>query len=356
MRLLAAAGLVGACLATTPLFAADLFDSAPPPMAAPQTELGSNWYIRGDVGYGDISQASVNPGQVFPNKFDAGYFNSAGTYQPFAASDQGAVFNDAPTGDPANPLAVTRGNAQTTTGAIFDAGFGYRINDWLRVEATYNFFRGPGYGASTTVICPEVATAVTQTTETLAPGATTPTTVTSSPGYLYDPTTCDGRVNVTQYNNLGLASGYIDLGHWWGGITPYIGAGVGLNVNTMTGSVTYVTTTNGQPYPGPQTSGTASTPAYVVPSGTDAYGNTQYSEVTSRTGHISNIPIGPQNWNRTINQTKYTIAGQLSAGVGVPISQSATLDIGYRVTSTDITGGVKGLMQSVNVGVRYNLN
>ena len=62
MKLLAAAGLAGVCLAASPLFAADLFESAPPPMDdGSQTELGSNWYIRGDVGYGMVTEPTVVP-------------------------------------------------------------------------------------------------------------------------------------------------------------------------------------------------------------------------------------------------------------------------------------------------------
>jgi opacity protein-like surface antigen len=78
--------------------------------------------------------------------------------------------------------------------------------------------------------------------------------------------------------------------------------------------------------------------------------------VVSANGSPPNVPIGPQNWNRNINSTKITLAGSLMAGVGIQISQSAMLDIGYRFTSLDITSGLKDYRQSVNVGVRYNIN
>jgi hypothetical protein len=357
MKFLAAAGLAGACLATSPVIAADLFDSGPPPLdaPAPEAELGSNWYIRGDIGYGVINQDAVVPAAgLIPPQINGGFFNNAGNYtQLYNTKTQPLTFNDAPIGDPANPVPVTRGNAQTASTATFDIGVGYRINDFLRVEATYSFFRGPGYSASGTVTCPEVANAVSQTNVSTVGGTTT--TTTTPVGYQWDATTCDGRMNITQYNNLGLATAYVDLGHWWGGLSPYIGAGLGLNVNSLSGSLTYTTTSNGQTYSGPTVNGTA--PAtWVVQTGTDSLGNPQYAPLQASNGHAPAIPIGTQNWNRTISQTKYTIAGQLAAGIGMPISQSATLDLGYKVTTTDITGGVKGLLQSVNLGVRYNLN
>lgn len=354
MRLLAAAGLVVACLAPSPLFAADLFDSAPPPMdmPQPQTELGSNWYIRGDVGYGEIQQASVVPeaGLIQPDR-SSGFFDpNTGAWQRlFSSNGLPGTFNDAPVGNPSSPVPVTRGNVQSTTTPTFDIGFGYRVNDWLRVEGTYSFFRGPGFGMQASKICPEVANAVSQTVVNAGVPTTTPV------GYLWSPNPCTANLNVTQYNNLGIASAYVDLGHWWMGITPYIGAGVGLNVNTINGSLTYTQDDSGQTYNGPKVNGSAP-PNWVVSYGTDKNGNPQYASVQDPKGRYPGVAFGSQSWNRTINQTKYTIAGQLAAGLGMPISQSAMLDLSYRVTSTDVFGGVKGLFQSVNLGVRYNLN
>src|ERR1700677_2485920 len=53
MKKFAAAALAGLALVSTPTYAADLFGTAAPPMSAsdnPAVEIGSNWYIRGDVG------------------------------------------------------------------------------------------------------------------------------------------------------------------------------------------------------------------------------------------------------------------------------------------------------------------
>lgn len=331
MRLLAAAGLVGACLATSPLFAADLFDSAPPPMDMPQsqTELGSNWYIRGDVGYGQIDQATVVP--------SAGLFPTIG---------------NAPIGDANTPVEVTRGNNQTTMSPDFSLGFGYRVNDWFRVDADWQFTKGPGFGTTQTVYCPEEANAVSNYETQTVNGNSTVVPV--PVGYAYDYTRCDGNLHVNQYNNTGIVMGYIDLGHW-GLFTPYIGAGAGINANTMSGSLNFNQQDTGANYTGAQVTGTA--PAEWVQqigtqNGYPLYGPLVKTPPTSGTPQ----PIGPANWSRTINTTKYTFAGALAAGVGIKISQSATLDLAYKIMTLDLSGGMRNTWQSLNLGVRYDLN
>jgi opacity protein-like surface antigen len=322
MRLLAAAGLAGLCLATSPLYAADLFDSAPPPMDAPpaQSELGSNWYIRGDVGYGQMDQATVKP--------EAGLFPTIG---------------NAPIGDAGTTLSPARGNDKTTNTPVFGLGFGYHVNDYFRVEADWQFENGPGLSTQKTVYCPEVANAVSNYyTKNVA----TPV------GYQYDYTQCDGKLNVRQYNNTALAMGYFDLGHW-GLFTPYIGAGVGLNANSINGTLAFNQQDTGVTYTGPVVTGSAPG-VWVTPIGTKN-GQPYYTGVGGGGSGVPQ-PIGPANWNRTISSTKYTFAGALAAGVGMQISESATLDLGYKFETLDITGGTHSMLQSVNLGVRYNLN
>jgi hypothetical protein len=330
MRLLAAVGLVGGCLATTPLFAADLFDSAPPPMDAPvQTELGTNWYIRGDVGYGQVDQATVVP--------SAGLFPTVG---------------NAPIGDASSPVSAARGNNQTTMSPQFDLGFGYRVNDYFRVDATWQFTQGPGLGYTQTVYCPEEATAVSNyVTQTVNGNSTiVPVPV----GYAYDFTKCDGNLNVKQYNNTALAMGYIDLGHW-GLFTPYIGLGGGLNANTISGTLTYKQQDTGATYAGAQVTGSAPANWVIATSTLNGYPYyTTLPQATPSSG--TRQPIGPANWNRTISSTKFTFAAAAAAGLGIQISQSATLDLAYKLMTFDVTGGVKSTLQSVSLGVRYNLN
>jgi opacity protein-like surface antigen len=352
MRLLGLAGLVGACLATSPLFAADLFDSAPPPMDAPagQTELGSNWYIRGDVGYGAITESTVVPTPgMFPatSPFQTGSIDP--TTQAFVPAT--ATFNGAPTGSPGSNDAFTRGNFQNSMTPTFSLGAGYRVNDWLRLEATYQIFKGPGLAAKTQLQCAGA----------LNPVYNYPNAVAGNPGvgvangYLYQSSTCNGFLNATQFNNTGFANAYVDLGKWWM-ISPYIGAGVGLNASTISGSLSYYDATTGVAYRGPTFNQTAGVPNIASSlTGVDAYGNKQYTTIAASSGGTLKGLTLQQNWNRSFNSTKFTVAGQLIAGFGVPISQSATLDFGYHIMALDMSN-TKNIFQTVNVGVRYDLN
>ncbi len=332
MKFLAAAGLAGVCLATSPLLAADLFSSAPPPMDAPMdqpmvdTELGTNWYIRGDVGYGQTSQATVIP--------NAGLFPTVGNQ---------------PIGDASSPVPAIRGNNQTAMSPEFGIGFGYRVNNWFRAEADWTFSRGPGFGAMQTVYCPEVANAVSNY------DYSTGTPVATSVGYQYDFTTCNGRLNVSQYNNTGLAMGYADLGHW-GLFTPFVGVGAGINANTITGSLNFNQTDTGVNYTGMKVNGDA--PAnYVVQVGVDSHGKPIYGLMPGASPSSgAPQPIGPANWHRSISQTKYSFAAAATAGVGIQISQSATLDLSYKMMTLDIARGMKDMRHSFNLGVRYNIN
>ena len=181
MRFLAAACLTGACLATSPLLAADLFESPPMAMPVEQSELGSNWYIRGDIGYGQITQATVVP--------------SAGLFP---------TITDMPIGDATTPVPVVRGAAQSTMGPDFGLGFGYRVNDWFRAEADWIYSPGPGWSTQKLVTCPEVANAVSNYSYVNTGNGNTLTAI--PVGYQYDYTTCDGRLNGTQNNNTALAT------------------------------------------------------------------------------------------------------------------------------------------------------
>ena len=55
------------------------------------------------------------------------------------------------------------------------------------------------------------------------------------------PTPAAGTTSLSQHNNTFLATGYVDLGTY-AGFTPYVGAGVGLNMSFMQGSSSFVET------------------------------------------------------------------------------------------------------------------
>jgi opacity protein-like surface antigen len=332
MRLIAAAALAGVCFAASPLFAADLL--GPPADEAPMVEtneLGTNWYIRGDVGYGQTTQQTIDP-------IASGLFPTIGNQ---------------PVGNANTLVPVVRGDNHTSMGADFGLGFGYRVNDFFRVEADWQFSKGPGASINQTVFCPEIANSVSKYTY----ANSTATSGTAIPiGYQYDFTTCNGALNVHQYNNTGLVMGYFDLGHW-GIFSPYVGVGGGVNVNTLSGSINFNQTDTGATYAGPVVNGSAPG-VWLQPTGSvDQGGNATYQSLSKpppQTGVPQ--PIGPANWYRNINTTQYSFAASVAAGLGIKISQSATLDLGYHFTSLNLTGGMNSARQSVSLGVRYNLN
>ncbi len=118
-----------------------------------------------------------------------------------------------------------------------------------------------------------------------------------------------------QYDNAFLANAYFDVGTYYG-FTPYLGGGLGLNMDTLSGSTNYTETANGQTYAANLTPG-ASPPVWV-----NAQGQTLAPQ--------PNIAFGQQFWNRSIRSTTWSMAWALAAGVGFKLTPSTTLDVGYR--------------------------
>jgi opacity protein-like surface antigen len=208
MKLIGAAAFASLAMAA-PAAAADLFGSAPPlsfpaSQAATAIEVGSNWYVRGDLGIG---------------------FNNAPTISL-------STLPSLPTG----LLGFGSASNGSNVGFVGGLGFGYRINDFLRLDATWDYWDAPGWTRSFAAVCPYGLVGVADP-------------ITNAPvGYLYDTTnTCAGSAHLRQYNNTALANTYVDLGTY-SGFTPYVGGGLGLNANSLQGSTSFVETANGLPY------------------------------------------------------------------------------------------------------------
>ncbi|MBK8456591.1 MAG: porin family protein [Phyllobacteriaceae bacterium] len=172
LRLLAGAAL----LASPAAFAADydppiVIDEAP---EYQPVEIGSGWYLRGDVGY---------------------------------------TLNHLPTFD------ITA-STQTQTSSILSAsiGAGYYFNDWLRVDGDLNFLNSDQFADSYNSTCAGTQiTTVTDTVSGLLIGL-------SSAASTRD---CDGADVASNVQSTGLVNAYADLGTF-AGFTPYVGAGAGL--------------------------------------------------------------------------------------------------------------------------------
>jgi opacity protein-like surface antigen len=274
---LACAGAIVAA----PALAADLLGTSPPltipgSQAPTAFEVGTNWYVRGDLGISFDRAPSVSFTNVAPPAL----------------------------GVLATPLTIGNGANWTTTNFTGGAGFGYRWNDWLRFDATWDYRTGPGGSRQATVVCPYGLTGVS------SPGGV-------PLGFLYDTTnTCNASASVRQNDNAFLANAYFDLGTYYG-FTPYVGGGLGLNMDKLTATSNYNETANGLPYAANLTAVAPYPPVWV-----NALGQTLAPQ--------PNIPFAQQFWNRSISSTTYSMAWALAAGIGYKLTPSAELDIGYR--------------------------
>lgn len=293
---LALAGVGGA-------HAADMFGAPPvaqPALASPQMEFGTGWYLRGSVS---------------------------------ASKDR------APT------LSADIAQKLSSFGAGAEIGIGYNINNWFRMDVTGGWRKARDVSADGAIVtCPYALTG-------LSTQAATPVQL----GYLWDSSkeTCTPQqtAHVSQFDLM--ANGYFDLGTW-SGITPYIGAGVGVSSIRARGDLKYYKTSDGSIYA-----------ADLTPTGTfphiwiDAFGNPINPQPT--------IAFAKQNWARSINKSVSNLAWALMGGVSVNLSENAKLDLGYRYMNSGVytslpgmtTGAVKTsrlTSQEVKLGIRYMID
>jgi opacity protein-like surface antigen len=178
----------GAMLAASSLAAPSLAADLPPPPALEPAPLAApdfgGWYLRGDVGvaaYSGNPSMQINPDPLIGAPADA--FNSF--YNPSVSAS-----------------------------SLFDFGIGYQINNWLRMDVTGEYRGGSHFQVLEQVGIPSTA---------------------SQFGDFY-------RGNLSSL--VGLVNGYVDVGTWYG-ITPYVGAGIGVARNSLSG-----VTDTGFAYPG----------------------------------------------------------------------------------------------------------
>ena len=132
-------------------------------------EIGSGWYLRGDVGY------------VFESNVDG---------VDYTAFDGVA------------DVSASFASASIDTDFAWGGGFGYRFTDYFRADATVDGYRADFNGS-------------TSSAETC-------------PGLPDDDTTCRSE-NSSEVSAVSvMANGYIDLGTYVG-FTPYVGAGAGMS-------------------------------------------------------------------------------------------------------------------------------
>ncbi|PWV95510.1 opacity protein-like surface antigen [Hoeflea marina] len=159
--------------AASPALAADIDQIiyAPELPTTQMVEVGSGWYLRGDIGYSLQSKGAATSYNVFDAGPPASYTATA-----FDSSDLTSDFS----------------------GAI---GFGYAFTDYFRSDLTVDFSRGRFDGSSSAA-------------GDCVGGTPANTTCSST-----------GRQDFESYGFM--ANGYVDLGTVVG-FTPYLGAGAGI--------------------------------------------------------------------------------------------------------------------------------
>ena len=162
-----------------------------PEIVSKPVELGSGWYLRGDV-----SWARDNGPQVSADVAQSG----------------------------------------TQHNWVIDLGAGYKFNNWLRADVTAGLNKQRDVSLSgAKVTCPYALN-----------GLTTQGANPVQLGYSWDSVhdTCTPGQNA-QINKLDLLfNGYVDLGTWVGA-TPYLGAGVGTSIMQSSTSLNYYKTSDG---------------------------------------------------------------------------------------------------------------
>jgi opacity protein-like surface antigen len=250
-----------------------------------------------------------------------------------------------PPASPFAPISSFGASSSSRTGFTGGLGAGYRFNDYLRFDGTWDYNTGPAKNRSGVVVCPYGLTPVND-----------PVTGNSA-GYLYNTAdTCEGFLNVRQHSNTFLANAYLDAGTFSGIFSPYVGGGVGRNINTVQSGLNFYETANGQPY------AANLTPFNVIPPIPQTWVNTAAQPIVPQPA----VAFAPQIWNRSFSSSSYRVAWSLTAGVGIQLTPSAILDINYRYLnageSTALINPRTGLAikennvsQQIRVGVRYML-
>jgi len=285
-------------------------------------EFGTGWYLRGDIGYSN-------------------------TQLPVIIAD----------------FANSLGRSGSVSGGL---GFGYQYNSWLRTDFTLDrsVFRAnrvaqAGWCPSGTVLDYPAATGTAA-----SPNAGQPA------GYQYDTNeTCSEVINGTFNRTSPMFNVYLDLGNWRG-LTPYVGAGIGMTYVQATGSAGLYQNWNGQIW-APNLGQTGVPEQWVtnpfllaainpVPAAPPFFNivanvvNPAFSRPWQAIAPLANS-LGKRTWKFSWN---------LMAGVSYDLTQNIKLDLHYRFMDaggyTGLPGPLSGssatskdlISQEIRLGVR----
>ena len=278
--------------------AADLDYNYGEPPPETKVEFGSGWYVRGDIGATAIPKVIASPS---------------------ALNSSSGVLQDGPPS-----ILISNTHDIGYTGSI---GAGYAFLKWFRTDAVFDFhqpisssFQGSPFACQNGFGLHQATNA---TTYQIVDGVAIPTTVmtpaTSYPTY----GSCIGhyKASLTSYDVL--VNGYFDLGHYYG-VTPYVGAGVGLSFGHYQAANSYTQADNS---------------SYNI-NITDPVGGSSY--------HIF--------LDRNASGEYFNFAFALMAGFSYDIFDHTKLDIGYRYLHLGQVLGQELTTQEVRAGLRYMID
>ncbi len=164
--------------------AVDLPPAPALPSVGASSEDFSGWYLRGDLGAG-LEAAPAVKAAGDPTELEV----PGRLLSPYASSS----FHD---------------TTLSPSGTI-DVGVGYVLNPWFRMDGTLEYRFGGRLRSSLAIVDP-------------APLAGA------------GPVTAADHLSAGLSSIVALVSGYVDLGNYWG-VTPFLGAGVGVADNALSG-------------------------------------------------------------------------------------------------------------------------
>jgi opacity protein-like surface antigen len=269
-----------------------------PPVEQP-VEFGTGWYLRGDVGYSNMSVPVV--------------------------------------------VADFANNLGRTGAASGNIGFGYQYNEWFRTEFAIDRAVFRPSSARAPQWCPSGKVLYyNQDAGSLSGQAI---------GYLYDPSeTCTPYVTAHLNRTTPMVNAYLDLGHW-SGFTPYVGAGIGMTNLQASSAVNYNNTANGGLWePNLAVQGvpliwvpatntyTVSTVNVTSTSTSTVGGVTTTTTTTTPTTVVKANPVTPPRTlqfaqlipSQYSKKTSWKFSWNIMAGVSYDVSQNVKIDVGYR--------------------------
>jgi opacity protein-like surface antigen len=272
-------------------------------------EVGSGWYLRGDIGY----------------NFDKSFKDTELFVDPVLSF---------------GPFDLIEFDEKETP-AFGSVGFGYHFNDYLRADLNIGLLPSSKFNMGAIVPSGCGGTLTTTSTSYDADGnPIDPAVITVGPAA----TDCAASLKIKNTYWTGLANGYIDLGTY-AGLTPYVGGGVGVIHSKVSLKGSAVCSA----WDETTSDGTTTTRNTFLCNGQNSPDDPDVEYVA--------VDYKDRDWN---------FMYALNAGVSYQIAQNTSIDVGYqyvnapdapfiRATSNGVEFGEGLDFHQVRVGLRYDL-